>query len=217
MILLYAVTAVDQEPPPGLECHRGRDVAVLYRPTETTPGRSSDALLAFWSRLEQLAAQGQCLPMRFATVLESEAELRDMIAEHEDSWARQLQRLAGHVEMIVHLEPEAQPAPVLAGSAPDETELSGTEYLRQRAAEHHAHDARLQSLADRIGPALREHRPLRAVRGERLALLVAADRTEEVRAAAALWAQEKGEAEPEVTGPWPPFSFVEQSSERSGR
>lgn len=218
MILLYAVTSVDQEPPPGLECHRGRDVAVLYEPTETAPGRSSEALLAFWKRLEHIAAQGgPCLPMRFGTVVESETDLRGMVATHGDSWARQLRHLAGQAEMIVHLDPAAEPATVAPGSgARHDAGLSGAEYLRRRAAAHHAHDDRLQSLADHVGSALREHRALRAARGERLALLVAADRAAEVREAVAAWARERGEAEPQVTGPWPPFSFVEQTTEEVG-
>ncbi len=130
MIVLFAVVPRGRTEVSGWRTCAGEQVNVLYDVQDLPPGRSVKDVLDFGARLQSVAETGPVLPVRYGSVLADMSDLRDLVQTREASWAEQLDRVAGHRELIVHLRlPEgASPPPADKGSE------TGTEYLRRRAA-----------------------------------------------------------------------------------
>jgi Gas vesicle synthesis protein GvpL/GvpF len=139
-------------------------------------------------------------PVRFGALLPDEAALADSLRDRLPAIRRAFDRVRDCVEVAVR---------VLDGVAPvDEAATNGADYLRRRSAA----ESRWRALVDEL------HRPLGALsRDARVdrergtaAYLVAADRLDDVRQAVDRFAARHGELTVVCTGPWAPFSFVEE-------
>jgi hypothetical protein len=204
MTVLYAVTPIDAAVPSGLDALEGNLVAVLHTEAESEAASGRDAVLAFGRTVQQIAEHGPALPMRFGTTVADLAELRLLIAEHEEAWSARLATVGDCCELIVHLDgtPRAVPRQAL-------TELSGRDYLLQRAEAVHSRDAVHDELHAVLRPWLREARTLPGARSDRVATLLPREAAALARARLERWAAERPDLEVAVTGPWPPFSFCE--------
>jgi hypothetical protein len=205
VIVLYAVVPRSLDDASGLKTFAGDHVNVLYEVQDLPPGRGVKDVLDFGAKLQSVAQTGPVLPVRYGSVVADVAELADLVRTREASWAEQLDRVAGHSELIVHLRLPDKESPPRTGKGQE----SGTEYLRRRAARLHAREAVLVGLLQAVGPRLKDHRSLAATDGERVALLVPETDVDRVRRAIDQWGASAADLAVKVSGPWPPFSFCE--------
>jgi hypothetical protein len=168
------------------------------------------------------ARSGPVLPLRFGTVVADESAARRLLEEHGDSAREQLRRIADTREWGVKLvrSLDAEPAPVGPRSG-DRSGVTGTEYLarRRRALEQHGEaEAAAGKAAEVLQETLRPHVTESLRRGGAtgssllldLAFLVRPDAETDFLAAAAEL-RERFASDGfgvEVSGPWPPYSFV---------
>jgi hypothetical protein len=168
------------------------------------------------------AGCGPVLPLRFGTVVADETAARRLLREHGDSAREQLRRIGVTREWGVKLVRSLDAEPASVGPRPgDRSGVTGTEYLarRRRALEQHGEaEAAAGKAAEVLQETLRPHVTESLRRGGSagssllldLAFLVRPDAEADFLAAAA----ELGESFApdglgvEVSGPWPPYSFV---------
>jgi hypothetical protein len=175
------------------------------------------------------ADAGPVLPLRFGTVVPDDDAARTLLRTHATSAGEQLRRIGTArewgVRLLRTLAPGAEPA--LAGGA-QRAELSGTEYLSRRREALHREENLTRAAAEcaeRLQDALAGHvtESLRrgGAPGSSLLLDMAYLVPTETEAAFLGQVQHLTEAlEPrglalEVTGPWPPYSFVTLTPEGS--
>jgi hypothetical protein len=194
--------------------------ANLHDPVWLEAGvRRHDAVLA------AVVRAGAVVPFRFGTIYRSEDQVLAMLAEHPGLTAA-LEAVRGRIELGVKgfaREPEAQPASEAEGSSP-----SGRRYLEQkqqarRAAEEResllgraADDshARLAVVADEARANPLQPREASGGEGEMFlngAYLVSTARQEAFRQTVDALGAELASSGLmfELTGPWPPYNFVE--------
>jgi hypothetical protein len=183
--------------------------------------------------LEAALPQTPLVPFRFGTIYRSDEQVRQMLREHA-YLAETLERLSGAIELgvKVFIDPEAFEKSH-AGEAADEPEEGGRAYLlrKQRdrrlaesrdafaaACAQESHERLFAAAEDgRANPLQRPEATGRA--GEMIlngAYLVRAERQDAFKAAfAALEARYEAEgARYELTGPWPPYNFVDLDPDR---
>ena len=205
MILLYAVTCAPAAEVDGLESFAGDQVSVLYEPRDEPPEQTFGEVLRFGRRIQLLARGGPLLPIRFGTLVDDHEQLRGLVSENESAWARQLGHVAGHCELIVHLEIPGQ-----RSGEEHRPYASGADYLRRRAAAAQARRDVVEGLLDNVRRRVKDHRPLPRTEEERLALLVPEQDAAAVRESVEQWARSSDELGVKISGPWPPFSFCEE-------
>lgn len=211
MIVLYAlVPAGDTSPaataPDGLRVLARGSVAALYDEREEAPSTSRQDILDFGRVVSDISKAGPALPVRFGTVVESLGALGDLLESREAEWRERLATVAGHVEIVVHAQDAAAPAPTPAAPG------SGREYLMSRAAARRHAEAMYDDLTAGLSAHCRESRRLQASEEIRVACLVPAGDTESFLAAVESWAGAQQGRRVTTTGPWPPFSFTEKET-----
>jgi hypothetical protein len=149
-------------------------------------------------------AEGAILPMRFGTVLRTEAAMRAVLRERAGELERILDRVRGRVELGVravwrhgHREP-----PAASGGDFLRIKLHRRAVAREVAGEIHPRLAQLASDA-RCSVLPREDTPLAA------SYLVERGRSDDFEGCAATLAAQRSDTELLVSGPWPPYSFSE--------
>jgi hypothetical protein len=181
VIYVYAIGERDGELVPFVR----HDVEKAPAPDEARL-REHDQVVA------TLMEDGPVLPMRFGTVVESEAEVRDLLARREEDLRVQLAHVSGRVEMGVRKPWER--GPIVASC--------GSEFMRAKA--------------ERRAAARREAAALHAAVEELTVDSVVHLIPREDTAFAGSYLIEKDDAERfaartteyvTVTGPWPPYSF----------
>ncbi len=215
MIYVYAIVEGRHELPDGLTGFGGAplhrlaqgDLEAVYSsdpPSGVAP--SEDSLWLHERVLEELMATRAVLPMRFGSTIGDEGELRELLTERHEQFARALAIVRGRVEIGVRAT-----APPDDGDA-ERTPASGREYLaakleRRRAAARMGEDlhAELASLsrASRFR-LIADPRPVFA--GSYLVDRAQVDTFR--RGFEAARAARPGLALA-CTGPWPPFSFTD--------
>jgi hypothetical protein len=172
--------------------------------------------------LAQAVGRTALVPFRFGTVYVSEAHVRELLRARSPQLTAELERLRGRVELGVKaFAPAAEPAPVAT------TPASGRDYLllrqRERARTGEAAAAareqasavheRLAALAEDARANPPQHPELSGRREPMLlngAYLVPVERQDTF--AAAVDELQGGALELELTGPWPPYNFVEEDA-----
>jgi hypothetical protein len=213
MMLVYAVTPpnVDDVPTTGiaggeLEAVQTQDAALIVEECEHPPSTTQDSVLRFTRVVTHISTHAPTLPVRFPTVLPSKPDVLAELRSRGAQWRRRLDDVAGCSEMVLRAswaDRQGTPEPA--------DDLSGGAYLRSRAADVHAFDAmaaRLEGLARRSS---RDVRRLRVARGARYACLVPDDAIPALRRGVELWRREEPGRDAILSGPWPPFSFVDAS------
>jgi hypothetical protein len=189
-------------------------VAVLSRHAQAPDEPALDALWAHERVVESLMGERAVLPMRFGTRPPSAEGIGETLAARRDVLLEALDRVRGRVELavrVLHSSARAATAPPSAATAPPSAAASGSEYLRARLA-----DAR-------TGAAL--HEPLAALAvaercwpergpGEllRSSYLVEEPAVAQFRTAVEWLQREHPGTALLCTGPWPAYSFVEETS-----
>ena len=195
--------------------------ANLHDPVWLEAGvRRHDAVLA------ALVRAGAVVPFRFGTIYRSEAQVRAMLAEHP-GLADALEAVRGRIELGVKgfaRDPAAQEASDAEGAAsPGRRYLEQKQQARRAAEEREAllaraadeSHARLGAVADeaRVNPL--QPRDASGGEGEMFlngAYLVATAREQAFRQTVDALGTELGSPGLlafELTGPWPPYNFVE--------
>lgn len=182
-------------------------VSHLSRP----PAPSLEGVRAHNAVVEAATATATPLPFRFGQWFESRDALHRSIDERRDRLELALHRVDRALEFGVRVvDPAHQEAP------PDRT--SGTAYLEAlalRARQGEADRARgldaAAALRARLGPLVRDERVEQGGAGTLAAIahLVARHDTGEYRDKIMEYSRERPELRFLVTGPWPPYGFVE--------
>lgn len=178
-------------------------------------------LLEFERVIRSQHAVADVLPMRFGGVLSGEAAVRAHVDEHRDAYLRSLARVSGCVEMGVRALVSPPPPPVAREDVAKPGLRSGAAYLEARrhrySAENRLRDqctALEQALLSKAAPLCREHRtelsPPRPGEPALCSLYFLVPRGE-VSAFRAALSSAPGDVPASLTlsGPWPPFNFVD--------
>jgi hypothetical protein len=174
---------------------------------------------AHHAAVDAVGRLGRAVPARLGTVYHGDAGVRGVLIERHAEFTAALDRVAGRDEWGVKAY-AAPPPPPAAGGA-----ISGTAYLQRRRAQlgaaEHARQAALAH-AEQVHTALteraedaRRHPPQDpGLSGQpdpmvlNGAYLVGADRAERFTATVASLAGRTPALRLQLTGPWPPYSFV---------
>jgi len=187
-------------------------------------GRLESIVRAHHAVIETVNRLGPTVPARLPAVYDDDARVRTMLEERRPALADAVDRVAGRQEWGVKAYAVPSTAPAPESSRP----TSGTAYLQQRRAAVSARDAtRSTALAEAeavhsslrpLAAAFRLHRPQEAtLTGDsRWMLLNGAYLLDDGLVAAfretvTRLAEEHPRLDLELTGPWPPYSFVEHA------
>jgi hypothetical protein len=171
----------------------GKLVAFVKRGVERPPAPDETALREHdQSVAELMASHDAVLPMRFGTVVESDEDVRELLARRGEELRGQLAHVRGRVEMGVR-QPWTQ-GPIVANS--------GGEFMRAKAARRAAARKAAQEVHEPLEPLAVDSVLRLCPREDTLfsaAYLVERDAADQFAHSVS------GEAT--VTGPWPPYSF----------
>lgn len=212
VLVLYAVVPADRLPPSAgatvgaFSTVVEGSVALAYEAREEAPPNDRAEMIAFAGVLQELGRAAPVLPVRFGTVLDDVAQLRELIRERGPAWRERLSYVEGHVELLVHAYDDQAPRPSPASSG------SGREYLLSRAAARRHSETMYDELTALLDQHSRETRRLRGDGEVRVACLVPADGIEKLRLALDTWAEAQDGRRVTTTGPWPPFTFAEEDN-----
>jgi hypothetical protein len=215
MVYLYAITEPVQSPiprQPGLEdaplCRvvQGSVAGICSVHRRLVPEASEAEIARHAEVVEAVAAHEVVLPVRFGAVFRRARKLRESLATREGELADALARVAGRVELGVHVHRERPPEPATG---------TGREYMLARAEERR----RAREAADAIHlrlAALAADATLRVLPTSGLlvsaAYLVDRDAVADFEAEVRRLDAERPEAFL-CTGPWPPYSFGPREGE----
>jgi hypothetical protein len=176
--------------------------------------------------LDRAFASGPIVPLRLCTIYAGEEHVRQMLEREQDVLRQALARLRDRSEWGVKLIADARHQPEPGPEA--DVESSGRAYLERRSRERRAHDEARESTrraVEEVHERLRrqataatflptQSRELYGREGEMIfngAYLVDSSEVERFRAAADELRARHGPVglALELTGPWPPYNFVE--------
>lgn len=197
MIHLYAIA--EPGPPVALEeLRHGGVCGIFARHGDREP--TAETLVRHERVVEDLMAVRTLLPARFGSVLDDEADLRELLERREHEFAEALARVRGRVEIGVRARPRFVPE-----VPPPET---GRAYVERKLARLRAARAVQDDMHEPL--AARAHAAVARVLAEPEpqftgAYLVDRDTVEAFRARVEKVADGR---EVVCTGPWPPYSFT---------
>jgi hypothetical protein len=205
VISLFAVTwradapALDRD---GLDVLADGDLAMIVGPTPSTTSRE-DAL-AFGRIVERFASATDVLPFRYGTTAADTEAARDLLREHESSWAARLLQVEGCSELAIRAaRPESDEEPA----------ASGAEHLDRLVSRSRQLDIAEEEIGRLLTGRCRVVRRLAGHQELRLSCLVERHQVELLRLVVEEWAAAQTELEVSVTGPWAPYSFVANDEE----
>ena len=178
-------------------------LTALFTAHRTPPAASLESLEVHEQVVGEAMREAAVLPVRFGSMLESPADLRELLRARRGALTDALDGVRGCVEMrllILDSEPRDRPAAT-----------SGTEYLRLRGECRRRFRELSEQCAERFDDLALESRfrPSRA-RSVTLtaAFLLPEENVETFADRVAQLDGHLGGAELASTGPWPPYSFV---------
>lgn len=215
--LLYGIVRADPAagcPGPALYLVAARGVAAVVSEAEESDGAPGvSALLAYARAVEAIHARQAIVPFQYGCVMESEAAVIRLLEERSPEYAALLDRLEGLTEMGIRvLWPAAAAVPPRPPSSPGAAYLDSLRN-RYRSTALAADEAQLANqIAQRLGGACVEQRRevSSSPQGRLVSLYFLMPKTgverfrEEARQIAPA-----GGAKLLVSGPWPPYNFVE--------
>ena len=211
MIALYAITDHPGPPLPeivGLQLVPHGDLAAVCAPAGDGGEATAELLWRHERVVEALMEDRDLLPVRYGTqVPDEDAAVKALDANH-DRLIESLARVRGAVEIAVRVL-DADPQPV----SPAEMPTTGTAYLRAKAGQMRVHDDALRAVHEPLSAVSRAQttRPV-GLPGELLhaAYLVDHDAVQEFSSVVERLQKDHPTWRLTCTGPWPPYSFVEQ-------
>ena len=226
-LLLYAIGAADAPVTAGLTGLDGAAVdtivhaglAAFVAGCDRAPEPRPESLLEYERIVERLMDDATILPARFGTVLAGETEVSTLLQERRERFLAGLARVSGAVEFGVRADwsdspPVAGEAAEAAGSASAAAGATpGLDYMNERLAVRR----RAREIATAIDAPLRDlarERTCRILTRPQTpvvaAYLVARPRVDEFIGRCRDLTGAVPGASVVGTGPWPPYSFVEQ-------
>lgn len=181
----------------------------------------TEELLEYERVIRSHHAVADVVPMRFGSTLADEAAVRQHLEAQRASYLRTLERVAGCVELGVRMRVSAPASPAAPEPPPKPEARTGARYLqslqRRHSAENHLRDrcaALEQAVFAKVSALCREHRvelsPVRPGEPVLCSLYFLVPRSQVPLFHAALAADTASESTPTaVSGPWPPFNFVD--------
>jgi len=230
MVYAYAIGSAGLSPPArrglggvALDVVARQELAAVYSRHRTLrPAPTRANVLTHERVVEAVLEQGPALPFRFATRMESAERLAAVLEERHDELRDALERVRGRVELGVRVLPRAR------AEDPDLSERSSAEPAPDRGRRYLLARAALRRAADRAAREL--HGPLSqaavaSVLSERPpapAILVAAylvdrERVEPFRERFAELAASLTHCDAFLTGPLPPYNFVDSPADADRR
>ncbi|MFJ5934584.1 GvpL/GvpF family gas vesicle protein [Streptomyces sp. NPDC093071] len=233
---VYGIAPADRElpdaiegigdPPMPVRTVRGGDLVALCSDAPPEPKAERRDLLAHQHVVIEAAKDGPVLPLRFGGISPDDATVAAVLKEHHDLYVERLKALEGKDEfnLKVHHDEEAVLHAVLAddpdlmarhaaGRAPDgegpEEGPSFGELVALAVADREKADVALVERTLAPYAAATVHGPRDAGRLADLSFLVERDRREEFLEAVRALHQEHAHLREQVTGPLPPYSFVQ--------
>ena len=218
-VYLYAITDQhDAALPPGGGLDGAPLATVLHRRLAAVvsaqdPGAVKPTERALWqheSVCEALMEGGAVLPARFGAMFSDEEQLRGELARRYEEFVRTLERVSGCVELGVRVVGRTRPPS--AGPNPSETARPGTVYLRGRLDERREVEALADAVHERLAPLSSATSTRVAATGGLVltgAYLVGRDQIAEFRRRVQRLEHERPDVSILCTGPWPPYSFVD--------
>lgn len=212
MIYLYAIAEADAEPvaiagladaPVGR--HALGDVAALYSVHEQEQLAPDPA--ALWRHdqvIEAAMGGGPVLPVRFGTTLPDTDALASVLEREAPRFQRQLERVRGCVELAVRvgLPPSVEEVP-----------QRGREYLELRLSDARARsEAAERTLVPLDELAVRSRRASENAETLKASYLVRAHEVDRFADEVRELQDRHGELSLSCTGPWPPYSFVDEEA-----
>lgn len=211
-LLLYCVADFDAPPTGALEgVSRSPLLRLEGHGLITFVSRSSsrevwvrrpvtEAALEFHHVLQQLFRATAILPFRYPSTIEREEELEQHLEEHAAQYKTALQNFRNSVQLEARI--------IDSNDRPDvRHELSGTEYLRDKARRATALSSLVSSFEAAAGGAAKQWRTRAMQNGLRLFALVERERVMDFRSAL-----EKLPVPPglslRISGPWPITEFL---------
>jgi hypothetical protein len=181
---------------------------------------SAEELLAYERVIRSQHAVADVVPMRFGSVLTGEAAVREHLDAQRATYQRVLTRVSGCVEMGVRMLVAPPPPPAAREEPVTPVSRSGADYLKSRQQRHSAETqlrnqctALEQELLSKVGPLCREHRaelsPLRPGEPALYSLYFLVPRGQVPAFRATVSTLEDSPAKISLSGPWPPFNFVD--------
>jgi Gas vesicle synthesis protein GvpL/GvpF len=207
LIYMYALTDRPGAalPDPSLRELAAHGVAAVFTPGDRELEPTPEVLWAHEKIVERLMRDRTVVPLRFGTTLADEDAVHDLLKTRGIQFARILDRVRGHVELSVRVAGRE--------AVPEDEPASGTEYMRHRLG------ARRD--AERVASAV--HAPLARMadgstrdphpRGGFLmagSYLLPEDRVDRFVDQVHELQRTHRELALTCTGPWPPYSFVEE-------
>lgn len=224
VLYVYAVTASHHRPRElagldglPLRVVESGPVEAIYSEHEVVPEPDEDLLWAHEQVVEGLMKDWTLLPMRFASTVDEPQALALMLEQRRDEFLVALERVQGAIELSVRAqlsseeeEETGEQLSIAPGGGP------GTAFLFERARRHrHA-----ESLVDLI------HQPLALLarrsllkprhgspREFKAAYLVEKGMVEDFGRRVSRLNATLGDVRVSCTGPWPPYSFVEEEDD----
>jgi hypothetical protein len=209
--VIYAYAVTDSPgtplPQPTLREVVAHDLALVFAAEGPGGDPTADVLWVHEDVVESLMRDRAVLPMRFGTHLADEDAAIALLGERREYFARMLDGVRGRVELGVRVAGRA--------AAPEQPArpATGTEYLAQRlGARREAEQVAalvhepLARLADRSATA----RSPRAGELMTASYLLPAERVDAFTEEIKRLQQRHPELALTCTGPWPPYSFVEE-------
>src|SRR4051812_1174225 len=182
-------------------------VMAWFSEGKLAPGTPKEDVLAFHRVVEALFRRGPVVPFRFPTTLPDARALETWLAANAKAVAAELERLAGMVQMELHIPAAASAAvPIAAGKA-----ASGREYLEARSEAQRALHAIAEDARAAVGELAAEWRERETRAGVRCYALVARGREKDF---VARIGANKRDGNIRVSGPWPPAEFLDPALTR---
>jgi Gas vesicle synthesis protein GvpL/GvpF len=214
VIYLYAITDTAAGVPEevGLDdaelvLARASEVAGLYSTHEWVGVRAEPGALWRHEQVVEAAMEaGPTLPVRFGTTFEDDDALLTSLEREGRRLHRQLQRVAGCVELAVRV------GLVDAATASDSSAASGRGYLESKLSTRRSQQSLVR---DTLRPLSRLSVSARHLEGSpeqeavRASYLVRSDQVGRFSEEVTLVAERNPQLWLSLTGPWPPYSFAE--------
>jgi hypothetical protein len=218
-MLVYAISRDDALAPAAAELHEvcAAGLRALVEPVAEPLSADLEELVHYEETVETVMRRHTILPMRFGSVVDDEGEVRDLLKARAREFAHALAQLDGAVEFGVQASvvPDSVPATVTGPATAGGSAAAGPgrSYMHARLAEQHRR-RELQSWLDAALDGvvrLRAYRVSAVCAPGSLSAAYLVDRACEQEFLARI---EELAATADHTlswsGPWPPYTFVEE-------
>jgi hypothetical protein len=208
MIYVYAITDSPGTPLPKLSLREvaADGLAAVFADRTPDAEPSLESLCAHEEVVEALMHDRTVLPMRFGTALPDDAAVRGLLDRRGDEFSRMLDLVRGRVELGVRV---AGP-PTTAAAEPAST---GVEYMEQRLGARREAEQIAQAVhapLARIAERSTTQKPRGGPDLMTASYLLPDDRIGHFTRRIKKLQREHPELAVTCTGPWPPYSFVEE-------